>query len=210
MPDLADIEARLRDTENEIAEHRGDSGRILSEMADLRKELRAVAAAVGKFAQVEEVVRIAQAAHKRIDEFVKEVSPVIFEHNKCQAGKAAETSSYNNLHSKYGELKTGLATIAEKVAAMHTEEKQVKGWLNTRVTKLVDLALPAVLITLIGIMFMRFSGLTVQSTSSQMDAAKLEQITATLERLSRNQSLQMVQPNRGPVMAAPAPAEVAP
>lgn len=53
MPEITDIERRLRETEQELAEHRGDVKRLLSDVTSIVAKMDTIAAAAVRFGQVD-------------------------------------------------------------------------------------------------------------------------------------------------------------
>lgn len=209
MPETLEMDKRLRAAELELAEHRGDTGRILNEMSELKEMVKGLATSVNKLTPVDEVMREAKAAHKRMDEFEKDMTPVMFEHNRCQAGKAGDAAAMLELSKSVGSIESSLniltaempnvAMLAKTVGGLEVTvqsitktEAQTKGWVGGRITKLVDSALPALLIAIMVLM------VNNMGRHGNEDAQKFRDMESTINSLrseiTKNTAKLAVQP----------------
>jgi len=184
MPELADVEKRLRIAEQDLAEHKGEVKRMVDDIKFIRERMEDVSVVTGKFGQIDAIERSATAAHQRIDKLAK----IETEHELCKKVSEKETMIISNLSEKVGAVQSMVTSLQSEFSHITKREEDVKGFWTRRLEKFIDTFAPMLTIAIIVMLVMNFYGKPAQQIITNMDVnsqqdSKIKDLTEKLNKI---------------------------
>lgn len=132
-------EERLRQIENDHAVLKALFEPLVKDVKAIREDISNMRGDAVKSIELQRLDDAVRAAHKRIDEYTAKNQHVFFEHEGCMKTRQAETAQFTTLCTDMRDVKKALEELK-------TEDKDTTSWWHKRVTNLVDLSLPAIIV----------------------------------------------------------------
>ena len=170
MPDIVEVEKRLRLQEIAMAAHHENVERLLKDVTFIREGMEKVSAITGKFEQISTIEKATTAAHHRLDE----MSPMVTEHKMCKESREKETNTLLVLVHDVGVLQAEMKTVIKD------DEGQKSFWVR-RLEKFIDTAGPALLFGLLILIAIHFNGNSWTSDRSKTTSEDQNQRIMQLE-----------------------------
>ena len=182
MPEIEDIELRLRAAEMEAVRRDGEVKRFTEDMADLKKQMAEVVAAAAKFGHVDTLAGSVRAAHSRLDEFQKVFMPMASEHNSCQSAKAAERAAET-------EQDRRITLLEYKMTGQTAAAAEKTGWWRELTMHLAKTFIPVVIGTGLVMWALHFNGVSLQNQSSNADSERLKNLELGIAEVMKERGL---------------------
>lgn len=132
-------EERLRQIENDHAVFKALFEPLVKAVEAIRDDISKMRTDTIKTTELQRLDDAVKAAHKRIDDYTTKNQRVFFEHDNCMKTRQAETASLE-------ALRVDMRDVKKSLDELKTDDQDTSSWWHKRITNLVDLALPAVII----------------------------------------------------------------
>jgi len=177
-----ELDSRLRKTEDEAIERRGDLKRYVEDMTTLKAQMVEVVAAAAKFGHIETLEAKIDASHRRQDVMDKTFTPVMIDHNRCQAGKAAELVATAGMNKKIGVLEFQVSTLTKS-------SDNAAGWWKELTMHIAKTFLPLIIMSAFIMWALHFNGVSLQNTTSNAESDRSKKIEQKLDRIMSDRGM---------------------
>jgi len=181
MPlELKELDERLRIAENELTEYRTRVSGMVEDVSEIRKHIDRVADESARHESLLKIDGKIDAAHKRIDSLTKDSMRITLEHDLCQKRATMDTIILETIKNDITSLKASVKTLVK-------DDEEVKGFFKTRVEKLIDIGLPALIVFSLLMAYLHFNGVSFTKDGKEEYSEMEQKQMRILEELVKGQ-----------------------